>query len=94
MSNEHEEGFSEELLEKLRHLSKSEAQALLDWVVPWEGEMITMERVFGKLMIKAARCPELSRETRNTAYRLAKNYVQRLPSTQLRSISTPIPRQT
>jgi hypothetical protein len=79
MNNEHEEGFSEELLEKIRTLTQKEARALLDWVVPWEGERITMEQVFGRLMTKAARCPELSRETRNTAYRLARQYVERMP---------------
>jgi hypothetical protein len=79
MSNEHEEGFSDSLLERLRTLTKQEAQALLAEVVPWEGEMITMENALARLMIKASRCPELSRETRDNAFRLAKNYLKRLP---------------
>lgn len=79
MNNEHEEGFSEELLERLKHLSKQEAQALLAEVVPWEGAMLTMENVLARLMAKAARCPSLSKAQRETAFRLAKNYSKRLP---------------
>jgi hypothetical protein len=76
MSNE---CFSEELLEKLKKITPQEAQALLAEVVPWQDERITMDQVFGRLMIKAARCSELSRETRNTAFRLARQYVERMP---------------
>jgi hypothetical protein len=68
---------SEEFWQALRALTPEEAKEMLDTEVEVDGKTMTMETLLMRGVIRAARCPALSKADRDHAWRVAQDYVRR-----------------
>lgn len=68
----------DEFFDALHALSPEEARALIAEEVKDEnGRTVTLEHLLMRSVARAARCPSLSKELRDRAFFLAKDYVRR-----------------